>query len=1668
MVTSFTSLNSLIGLLSQACKRGKFLGVLLLSFFFGQLLNAQCDIVVLPPQSPLPIPAPPNVQVDAFVILRVNPNGDAVLTQDSLVGILHPQGSGCHLNFYEVIFLNSQVNPKGRSMNFNCGNGDSYVVQVTSDTDITPGGAESQPKTLLVILEDNYEPVFQNCPGTQDLVTSAALDTNDCHADLTWRHPVVFEPCGLASYTVSYSAGFPVPTGNLPVGGNVIGNALVSAEFPVGQTIITYVAEDFTGNTSVCEVIVNVRDDEKPLFRINDITVDADNGLCYFVANGIPVNAGGLPLAPNTYFDNCGVVSVEYSRDGGLNWNDESLFAGEAFNLGKTRLIWRIKDEAGNTTVRAHVLTVVDGEAPVFNTFSISTVEINSDGTGLKLNGVAHNGSIVYGDANASDCGARIFWLNPGASDNCNALPLVTANYLSGHLFPIGTTTVTITAQDNYGNNAQLTFDVTVHDNQVPVIAPIAAQSLSFSVLSICGPAGIVPDYSALVNVTDNCDVTWTQLPAAGTPIAALYANKPLYGVTDTNNDNAPDAGETFNLVITATDANGNVTIRTVLVTLTANGVVNDFYPAVAGIQLPDYDANCGHDTLVAPLGYYYDANCDLQQVYGKPNVGTLIPGSFPPAYIIPVPAPGNTKWDIVWTYTYNSVLQNNATTSQTQEVFLEADVINPVVKAITSHTLYLDATGSAYLSFDDVENGSTDNCGIVTQSLSQSFFDCSDAGFNTVQYSVRDKAGNTSSVNLLVFVVDNLPPTMQVLPNFLVIGCDNLADTALVGTSITFDDNCAIDGTFYNEVSTKNSNPASVSHYNYTINRFWTAEDLWGNLTTAQQTIYVLDVVAPEFSQAFIDNDTIRMSTNATSCLANVNLRVTANDVADNCAPFNVLTIQNDALVKYGMGNGTTNAGGNYAPGVYEITFTVTDPTGNFVAGLSSVTKTVIIEDKTPPVAACRTSVSIAIPSSGQLVIPPSLINNSSFDYCSSIALDSVSPSIFTCADADGKTLHPITLYVSDANGNQATCATTIIVQDNIKPVAVCQNISVDLQPDGTATISAAQLNNGSSDNCTDASLLQFTANKTSFGLTNVGANTVTLTVTDSNGNKSTCNSTVTVVVPQTCFDVVANPTDTVKGRSGTFVDVPVVVSKFISMQSFQFRVIIENENIAEFVGLGINNLPGTGFTSQVEGKDTISLSYVNNSAAPVTLADGSVAFTLRVRLKGPQGPSTRLRIVSTPSVPAEVIRQYGNALLTTPACTIDGFVKVETPAQLVVSGTVRTESNKPVGLVDLTLFNSLAQRVGRDTTGSNGFYLIAPVDAGNSYTLCPDKDINWTNGVTAFDLALIQRHIVGIDTFGSVYTKIAADANNDGRITSFDVLQLHILLTTAFTGNPVTPANNKSWRFAVAGQTYPNTIRSIVPAYTECLSLPNLNAVAQNQNFIGIKIGNVNDDGDPSTRSAGEVVFTVADQAVKAGEVIRIPVKVSGHQDMISWQWLLQYDYSALQLKQVNSQSLALQAGQPAQGKLGMVWYNTESVSLSDDSEILFLEFTVLKSGTLSQFLQQGSSDMTQSAWTLAAERNKVRFEVIGDAAFTLLQNQPNPWMNETAITFSLPEAGQARISIMDATGKVLLVKDGQWNKGWNTLTLQRDQLGAAGVLFYQLESNGVLAVKKMIVLE
>jgi len=102
------------------------------------------------------------------------------------------------------------------------------------------------------------------------------------------------------------------------------------------------------------------------------------------------------------------------------------------------------------------------------------------------------------------------------------------------------------------------------------------------------------------------------------------------------------------------------------------------------------------------------------------------------------------------------------------------------------------------------------------------------------------------------------------------------------------------------------------------------------------------------------------------------------------------------------------------------------------------------------------------------------------------------------------------IEFTATDSDGNEVSCQFTVTVTDMEAPEAVCQNLTLELDTmSGSVSIAPSDIDNGSSDNC---GIVDYSLDVDTFTCANTGENTVTLTVTDEEGNSSSCTATVTI----------------------------------------------------------------------------------------------------------------------------------------------------------------------------------------------------------------------------------------------------------------------------------------------------------------------------------------------------------------------------------------------------------------------------------------------------------------------------------------------------------------------------------------------------------------------------
>ncbi|HAI19703.1 MAG TPA: hypothetical protein DCM10_17760, partial [Xanthomarina gelatinilytica] len=191
--------------------------------------------------------------------------------------------------------------------------------------------------------------------------------------------------------------------------------------------------------------------------------------------------------------------------------------------------------------------------------------------------------------------------------------------------------------------------------------------------------------------------------------------------------------------------------------TLTLSGNYLSSSNSVLEMELNGLTPDTQHDVLaISGTNVIFEGMVDVTLGF-QPSIGD----TFTIATVSGTIATGNlvspiyAEYDCLQ-YTFDVSYPNNDSVLLT--VSDEADVHNPVV--ITQDiTLTLDATGNASITTNDIDNGSTDNCGIDTMSLDMATFTCNNLGANTVTLTVTDVNGNVANNTAIVTVVDNILP---------------------------------------------------------------------------------------------------------------------------------------------------------------------------------------------------------------------------------------------------------------------------------------------------------------------------------------------------------------------------------------------------------------------------------------------------------------------------------------------------------------------------------------------------------------------------------------------------------------------------------------------------------------------------------------------------------------------------------------------------------------------------------------------------------------------------------------------------------------------------------------------------------------------------------------------
>jgi len=408
-------------------------------------------------------------------------------------------------------------------------------------------------------------------------------------------------------------------------------------------------------------------------------------------------------------------------------------------------------------------------------------------------------------------------------------------------------------------------------------------------------------------------------------------------------------------------------------------------------------------------------------------------------------------------------------------------------------------------------------------------------------------------------------------------------------------------------------------------------------------------------------------------------------------------------------------------------------------------------------------------------------------------------------------------------------------------------------------------------------------------------------------------------------------------------------------------------------------------------------------------------------------------------------------------------------------VIGSITNAKGEGVEDVQFDIADPLFQKI---TTDARGTYQFDNFPISRNYAIKPHKDIVPLNGVSTYDIVLIQQHILGIKELDSPYKLLAADVDRSGSITIADLAEIRRLIL----GRVKNFSNNTSWRFMVSDQGFQNPSDPFNELLQDSYQVNLFNA-SGTVDFVGFKVGDVSENAASNNLMATKVRndklslnFQIADKAFAKGEIVEVQFNTQNWEAILGYQFSLAFDESQLTLMEMeeSNNTFTLQEEHlffdEEASQLNVSWNQSAGVN-AENGEVFTLKFMAKKSGRLSEALNIAEEAMNAEAFNESGQIMNVAlaFENI-DQSFQVSQNFPNPFREQTQFSFFLPKTSSVSIKVFDVTGRILKedILD-RLEAGEHTYNFHRNAFSeVSGQLFYQVEAAGEKVIKSMILVE
>lgn len=445
-------------------------------------------------------------------------------------------------------------------------------------------------------------------------------------------------------------------------------------------------------------------------------------------------------------------------------------------------------------------------------------------------------------------------------------------------------------------------------------------------------------------------------------------------------------------------------------------------------------------------------------------------------------------------------------------------------------------------------------------------------------------------------------------------------------------------------------------------------------------------------------------------------------------------------------------------------------------------------------------------------------------------------------------------------------------------------------------------------------------------------------------------------------------------------------------------------------------------------------------------------------------------------------VTDQAGNqAFCTTYIIVQDNFNLCPGNKKSNISGTLNNPGGKAKSNIKLLLSGNASLEQISD---KNGQFSFKELDSGANYNLSGFDASYPLEGVSTYDLLLIQKHILGIKPIPDFQKLVAADANQSGNISIGDIILLRKWIL-----NPTPDVSPlKSWR-VIQPNIPMNTPSPLESPMLDVIPFAPLDGSVDNLQLTAIKVGDVSGDvnlwsgQEADTRSVQTpVILKGADMTYHPGDHVTMILSAGPVDNLQSMQMELNWNATDLKYEgirlingPVKMESSNFGIRDVEAGQLRFSWTDIYGANLPVQIPIFEVTFSALTQGRLSDHIRIDHRNFKAEAIVmtqLEEWEQEAAIQLHWDApletsanAFVLYQNKPNPFSDLTMIGFSLPEVADVIMTLYTPGGQIITQFRGKYPPGYHEMTVPGDILPVDGVIFYRMEGPGFSETKRMI---